>query len=202
MITSQRTQTERSKATITALQSAALSLFGDCGYEATSLDQICAAANVTKGALYHHFPGGKIALFEAVVIIEQERMLSAMAAAPHNAETAEHALRLVFAAYFDIALEPRIYRITLLDAPAVLGLERWRDIEYRYSRAFIQEGLKGPLGPNASDEHLEMLASALFGSACELTLSIAGSKKPEQARQHAIDIMLLFFGAAARPSLQ
>src|SRR6186997_1891609 len=40
-------------------------LFTENGYAATSLDAIVAGADVTKGALYHHY-SGKQALFEAV----------------------------------------------------------------------------------------------------------------------------------------
>src|ERR1051325_10333674 len=40
-------------------------LFTEHGYAATSLDAIVAGADVTKGALYHHY-SGKQALFEAV----------------------------------------------------------------------------------------------------------------------------------------
>lgn len=195
-MSTRRTQAERSEATIQALQSAAIGLFGEHGYEAVSLDEICAAADVTKGALYHHFPGGKTALFEAVVIAEQERMLLAMEAASDSNISAEHALRAVLAAYFEVALQPSIYRITLLDAPAVLGLERWREIEYRYSQAYIREVLNVALGTETSATYQEMLASALFGSACELTLGIAGSKNTAEARDQAVDIMVTLFAAA------
>lgn len=40
-----------------ALIAAALELFDVRGYHATSVDDIVAAAGVTKGALYHHFDG-------------------------------------------------------------------------------------------------------------------------------------------------
>src|ERR1700733_11700389 len=40
-------------------------LFGASGYADTSIEDIAAAAGVTKGALYHHF-AGKDALFRAV----------------------------------------------------------------------------------------------------------------------------------------
>lgn len=199
MVTKPRTQTERSKATINALQTAAIKLFGERGYDAAPLDEICAAADVTKGALYHHFPGGKIALFEAVVVLEHERMLAAMKAAP-STTTGELGLRQVLAVYFDVALEPRMFRITLLDAPAVLGLERWREIEYRYSMAFIREGLDAALQTNSSHDYREMFAAALFGAACELTLGIAASTNAESALNHAIDIMITLFAAAVRRS--
>ena len=44
---------------------AARSSFGKKGYAQTSVDEIAAAARVTKGAVYHHF-AGKEALFRAV----------------------------------------------------------------------------------------------------------------------------------------
>src|SRR3954449_11741459 len=48
-----------------ALVEVAEGLFTEHGYANTSLDAIVAGAQVTKGALYHHF-SGKQALFEAV----------------------------------------------------------------------------------------------------------------------------------------
>src|SRR5664279_5324597 len=46
-------------------------LFIEHGYAGTSLDEVVAAARVTKGALYHHFPS-KLALFESVFLDVQE----------------------------------------------------------------------------------------------------------------------------------
>src|SRR4249919_283246 len=54
-----------SASTRQALVDVAERLFTEHGYAATSLDAIVAGADVTKGALYHHY-SGKQALFEAV----------------------------------------------------------------------------------------------------------------------------------------
>src|SRR6478672_3520710 len=54
-----------SASTKRALVEVAEALFTEHGYAHTSLDSIVAGAQVTKGALYHHF-SGKQALFEAV----------------------------------------------------------------------------------------------------------------------------------------
>ncbi len=46
----------------------ALGLFSQHGYDATSVDQICQGAGVSKGAFYHHFPSKQdlfLALMEA-----------------------------------------------------------------------------------------------------------------------------------------
>ena len=53
-----------SDSTKRALVDVAERLFTEHGYSATSLDAIVAGADVTKGALYHHF-SGKQAIFEA-----------------------------------------------------------------------------------------------------------------------------------------
>ena len=59
-------RSEKSDATRAALIESARRLFGSASYAEVSLDQITQASGVTKGALYHHFPGGKKDLMEAV----------------------------------------------------------------------------------------------------------------------------------------
>ena len=58
---------EFSASTKNALVEVAHALFSQRGYAGTSLDDIVAGAEVTKGALYHHFRG-KQELFEAVFV--------------------------------------------------------------------------------------------------------------------------------------
>src|SRR5664279_76435 len=60
-----------SASTKKALLDSACELFTQHGYAGTSLDEVVAAARVTKGALYHHFPS-KLALFESVFLDVQE----------------------------------------------------------------------------------------------------------------------------------
>jgi AcrR family transcriptional regulator len=56
----------RSEDTISQIMAAAIHLFSHSGYEAASVADICAQAEVSKGAFYHHFPS-KQALFLAIV---------------------------------------------------------------------------------------------------------------------------------------
>ena len=60
-----------SSSTKAALLDSARDLFTQHGYAGTSLDEVVAAARVTKGALYHHFPS-KLALFESVFLDVQD----------------------------------------------------------------------------------------------------------------------------------
>jgi AcrR family transcriptional regulator len=57
---------QRSEETITQIMAAAIHLFSHSGYEAASVADICAQAEVSKGAFYHHFPT-KQSLFLAIV---------------------------------------------------------------------------------------------------------------------------------------
>ena len=58
---------QRSEETRARLLQAASKQFSTSGYDAASVDDICAEAGVSKGAFYHHFPSKQalfIALFE------------------------------------------------------------------------------------------------------------------------------------------
>jgi AcrR family transcriptional regulator len=57
---------QRSEDTISQIMAAAIHLFSHSGFEAASVADICAQAQVSKGAFYHHFPS-KQALFLAIV---------------------------------------------------------------------------------------------------------------------------------------
>lgn len=50
------TQEERSQETRSSILAAAEQSFAERGYDVTSVDSICRAAGVSKGAFYHHFP--------------------------------------------------------------------------------------------------------------------------------------------------
>jgi len=110
------------EATRRAVLAAARSSFGKKGYAQTSVDEIAAAARVTKGAVYHHF-AGKEALFRAVYSeVEAEAQARTAEAIDPNGPPVDQIVAGVNA-YLDVALDEEIQRITLIDGPTVLGLE-------------------------------------------------------------------------------
>ncbi|MFL6145817.1 MAG: TetR/AcrR family transcriptional regulator [Labedaea sp.] len=131
-----RTQRDRSRATRAALAATARGLFADRGYAAVSADDVVSAAGLTRGALHHHF-GDKAGLFRAV-FEELEAELTAelavvIAAAPDTPTRMAAGLR----AFLDICERPEVLRISLTDAPAVLGWTNWRAISAEHGLGLI-----------------------------------------------------------------
>jgi AcrR family transcriptional regulator len=118
-------------ATRAAILEAATELFAERGYRAASLEDVAAQANVTRGAVYHHF-NGKQALFEEVVeTVEEEAMQQVLAAA--NASDPWDAGLQAVAAYLDKCCEPKYGRLVWIEGPAALGWQKWRECEEKYA---------------------------------------------------------------------
>lgn len=172
-----------SAATKRALVDVAEELFTEHGYAGTSLDAIVAGAQVTKGALYHHFTG-KQAVFEAVF----ERVESRAAASIQRALEA-HADPWVKAqaglrAFLDEVQQPPYRRLVIQDGPSVLGYERFREQEERSTFAHVVEIVRAvhAAGPWELDE--EMLATfsrIFFGAMSAAGESVASSTDPAAA---------------------
>jgi AcrR family transcriptional regulator len=116
------------RATRDRLIEVATSLFADHGYEGTSIEAVLAAAGVSRGALYHHF-AGKEALFAAVVLAISDRVTAEVTEAVRDCTDPVDAMRTGALAWIDLAGDPVIQRIMLMDAPSVLGWEQWRAID-------------------------------------------------------------------------
>src|SRR5258708_7084565 len=101
------------------------SLFASRGYDDTSIEAVLREAGISRGSLYHHF-AGKEALFEAVLEDVEARVGSETIAAAEGAAGPGAALRAGCLAWIRIAGDPVVQRILLIDAPSVLGCERWR----------------------------------------------------------------------------
>ncbi len=128
-----RTQKQRREAMRVALLEAGRELFGSFGYADVSTDALSRRAGATRGALYHHF-GGKLDLFAAVVDDLEREMAErtadgVLAASPRSAR---EAVDCAVEAWLDACIDPAVQRILLVDGPAVLGWQRWKDIDARH----------------------------------------------------------------------
>ena len=116
------------RATRGQLIEVATGLFAEHGYEGTSIEAVLTAAGVSRGALYHHF-AGKEALFRAVLEALNERITAQLTEVISGCTDPVEAVRTGALSWIDLAGDPVIQRIMLVDAPSVLGWEQWRAMD-------------------------------------------------------------------------
>lgn len=197
------TQTERSAATRQALVSAARRLWGARGYADVGTPEIAVAAGVTRGALYHQY-ADKAALFAAVLEdVENEiieRLAGAVAAA--DPKSPAEALYVAADAWLDIAREPEIRRLVLLDGPGVLGWAAFREISQRHATGMAEQLLTaaveaGELAP----QPVRPLATMLIGALDEAAMIIANSDEPAREQEEVRTVARNLIAGLLRPRL-
>jgi AcrR family transcriptional regulator len=184
---------ERGQATREHLIAVATRLFADRGYEGTSIDAVQQGAGVSRGSLYHHF-ASKDALFEAVLEALEARVGNEVLAAAATAPDPVARLRAGCLAWVQLAGDPVVQRILLVDAPSVLGWQRWRAMEEAHALGLMKAALQevaddGRLPPGL----VNMFAHTLLASIDEVALVVARSDDPDAAMKegtYAVDALL------------
>jgi AcrR family transcriptional regulator len=168
------------------LISAARKAFAEKGYSAASMDDLTADVGLTRGALYHNF-GDKRGLLQAVVNQIDSEMAARAQAFGSKAGNDWDALLAEGAAYIEMAIEPEVQRIVLLDGPAVLGdPSRWPSqnsclqITTRTVEKLIDEGILKSVDAEAA-------ARLLNGAALNAALWIAASSDPHSVLERAVE---------------
>ncbi len=190
-----RTQKERSEATTVELVVVARRLFAADGYAATSLDDVVRGAGVTKGALYHHF-SGKRDLFLAVYEREQQHLGAVQLEAFARKRAMWDGFFAASRAFFEASLDPGVQRITLLDAPSVLGWETMREVEGRYALVQLRQGLEALIAAgHLAPRPVAPLADLLFGAMCEAAMMVArADDQPAATRQVLAELRAIMEG--------
>jgi AcrR family transcriptional regulator len=177
-----RTQADRLAATRAALLKAARTIFAEQGYEAAATEEIVRRAKVTRGALYYHFED-KRALFDAVAS-EVAREIATKIDAMTPMDDPLQALIVGTGAFLDACLDPAVRRIYLIDAPAVLGWHRWREIDAPHGVRSLREGVTAMLAQRSDDAlAIEPTTFLLAGAFNEAALWIAEAKEEKAARR-------------------
>lgn len=179
---------------------AARRAFAEKGFAAASMDELTADAGLTRGALYHNF-GDKRGLLAAVVAEVDGEMAARAQAAASRAGGGWEGLIAEGTAYIEMALEPEVRRIVLLDGPAVLGdpsqwpsqnacLQATRQTVAR----LVAQGTMRPVD-------VEAAARLLNGAALNAALWIAASDDPPSVLPRAVAaFQLMAGGLLARPA--
>jgi len=169
---------------------AARKAFAASGFAAASMDELTAAVGLTRGALYHSF-GDKKGLLAAVVAQVDGEMAAHAHQAGAGATNAWDGLLAEGAAYIEMALDPEVRRIVLLDGPAFLGdPSRWPSqdsclsITKQTVANLIAGGVMKPVD-------IEAASRLLSGAAFNAALWVAASDEPNVVLPKAIDAFRL-----------
>jgi AcrR family transcriptional regulator len=184
-MSTRRSNVERTRRTRAQLTTHARQLFSERGYASTTIAEIARSSGVTTGALYHHWAGKEALLVDVVHDIHRELALRIQALDVED----EPVARLLRSGQEFLALcaDPAAARLLLLDAPAVLGYERWRRIDEQWwlsATIRLVERARPTAGPGAdprssadSDadgaESSRQLALALLGALTYLGHEVA-----------------------------
>jgi AcrR family transcriptional regulator len=172
---------ERGAATRDHLVTIATRLFAERGYEETSIEAVLREAGISRGSLYHHF-ASKEALFNAVLEAVEARVGAAGRAAAADAPDLVAALRAGCLAWIRLAGDPVVQRILLIDAPAVLGWQRWRELDERHVLGQIRAAMRAAAeSGRVPPEMVDMFAHAILALVNEVALVIARADDQEAA---------------------
>lgn len=174
-----RSNRDRSEETRTRLIDAARALFVDQGYAETGTPDIVKRADVTRGALYHHFTD-KADLFRAVVIREAEAVAADIDASTGEEENVIVALSKGAEAYFTAMRRPGRCRLLLIDGPAVLGLDEMARIDRETGGGSLRDGLAAAADIlDRPDLPIDALADTLSAAFDRAALAIADGADPD-----------------------
>lgn len=187
---------EQSRATIEKLIEVAFVEFSQKGYAKAATEAIVQKAGVTRGALYHHFEGKK-GLFLAVFQKAQEEIGRRIGAHAEAVDDPWDQLVAGCRAFLQAFTDPALQQIVVIDAPAVLDWNTYREVDetmpgsgFSLLKEGVQElmgrGLMAPLSEEA-------LAHLLSGAMDEAAVWIAKSDDPKQAlidAQRALETLL------------
>ena len=172
-----------SDSTKRALVDVATEQFSEHGYGGASLDAIVAGAEVTKGALYHHY-SGKQALFEAVFAAVEDDAAQQIKNALTGVDDPWEKALAGLSAFLEVVQDPTYQRVVIQDGPAILGYERFREQEERSSYGIVQDIVSSVLDASTYelDEPMKQTFSRIFfGAMSAAGESVSSAQDPASA---------------------
>jgi AcrR family transcriptional regulator len=173
------------EATRRQLLEVATRLFADQGYDDTSIAQVLREAGASRGSLYHHFDG-KDCLFEAVVEHVEQGVVTQLIDAVVRHRDPVRILKAGCERWIALVEDPAVRQVILTDAPAVLGWQRWREIDEEHGFGLLKHGVQAvaDAGRLAVDD-VDVVAHVLLGALNEAAMLVARAESPTKARRQA-----------------
>jgi AcrR family transcriptional regulator len=190
---------EYSEATRQALLDSAQGLLVERGFHGTSLDDVAAAARLTKGAIYHHF-SNKQALFEGVLERLHEEKREAVLAAMSSEVGAWNQVVAGLRCFLTNCLDPAYQRICFVEGPTAMGFAHWWDFGKHCELELVRLGVDALAAEGLVEvEELDVLTHVLFGSIVAAALRIAQADNAEEVCNQ-IDAVMRRLVWGLRPS--
>lgn len=159
------------------------------GYQAVSIDEIARAAGVTRGAVYHHF-GDKAGVMRAVAEQAHVRIAETIARRADSHADPGAQLREGCHAFLDAITEVAAARLLLVEAPAALGWETWRELDAATSAAELRGVLEIILGPGERTAAATQLLSGGMNEAALWLADRAGDAAARAAMHAVLDTLV------------
>jgi AcrR family transcriptional regulator len=171
-------------------------LFGRRGYEATSIEEVAARADVSKPVVYEHF-GGKEGLYGAVVDGEMQQLLerfqTALSSGGHPRELLERAA-LVLLDYIEDDTDG--FRVLTRDAPLTSGTGTFSSLIGEVARR-VEHILGQQFGSRGYDRRLaELYSQALVGMVALVGQWWLETRSPDKREVAAHLVNLAYNGLA------
>ena len=178
---------EYSSSTRRTLVDRATELFTERGYAGTSLDEVVAAADVTKGALYHHY-SGKQALFEAVFEATEDAAVQHITAEVRRVQDPWDRATAGVRAFMEVCRQPRFRRIVMQEGPVALGFERFREADERNTYGLVRDIVADVLASAGHEGGVEIppgivetFTRVFYGAMTAAGMSVVSADDPETA---------------------
>lgn len=181
-------QRERRERTVAAILDAGRALMTEAGYAGVTVDDVTARAGVAKGAFYHHFPS-KQALLDAVVDRLQGEIADELRADRAPDPLSSDDLAAALEGYLTRAAHPSRRRLVLVEGPAVLGWERWREIDDVHFAGMTHAALTAILPPGTDPERVAAVTRLLLGAVMEAAMATGRAPDPERAAPRYGDVL-------------
>lgn len=192
-----------SEATRAALLDAATRRFAELGFSGTSLEDVAADIQATRGAVYHHF-SSKRALFEAVFAkLETNAVDRAAKAGAHGADALHRAL-LALDEFLTQCCDPVYGRVVWQEGPLALGWTCWIEEEQKYAYGLVEQFVRallesGQLAP-VPLETTTQLAFGMLGAAGQALAAAAPADQPRIKAEYAEVMARMLNGLRATPT--
>lgn len=183
-------KTTKSANTRARIIATAQRIFAKQGFATASLDEIVSKSKVTTGAVYYHF-GDKKGLFQAVAEHLEQTILDEILRLTPPDDSPWQTLENSVIVALEVCARPDVQRIVFTDAPTVIGLREWHDIEMKYAYGLFEQILSG-----MADEgqlltgNAGLTAQVLLGTIIEAAHAVAAAKEKKTALLEAKTIVL------------